>query len=257
MPGTPLPTNEIPGAGPNGASGIPPTDDGLPGGPPQFFSHPLRERLQPIRPPDNLSWLYRPISFGLFGGMMYGTTLIDDWIDQKEGYIGGIRLGWDCDEYWGLEARAAVGSIRLVDGVQAYAQRQYFIDQQQISADSPIIDRSSYRADYDLDVLYYFAGDRRWRPYFLMGAGLVQLNFDDLLGNHYSYTAWGMPLALGVKYHVDDRMGLRFEIGDEIVFSGGTGINVIHDVSLTAGLEFRFGGHAKNYWPWNPGTRSW
>jgi hypothetical protein len=220
----------------------------------------LRERLQPIRPPDNLSWLYRPMSFGLFGGMLYGTALMDDWVDQKEGYIGGLRFGWDCDEYWGIEARAAVGSAQLVDSDRALADFEYYLDQQQVPADSPlrqVADRHSYRADYDVDVLYYFAGDRRWRPYFLMGAGLVQLSFDDILANHYSYTAWGLPLALGLKYHVDDRMALRFEVGDEIVFSGGPGFNVLHDITATAGLEFRFGGHAKNYWPWNPGARSW
>ncbi len=252
MPGTPSQNGELPQSAPNGATAIPSGDNGIPSPePPQFFHHPLHEPLQPIRPPENLSWLYRPMSIGLFAGGLYGSPLIDNWVGQKEGYIGGIRFGWDWDEYWGLEARAAVGSALLYDSPQNIAQQQLLLNNPEDAT------RYSNRADYDVDVLYYFTGDRRSRPYFLIGAGLVQLRFSDLLMNYYSYTAWGMPLALGWKYHVDDRMALRFEVGDEIIFCGAAGFNVLHDLTATAGLEFRFGSHPRTYWPWNPGTKSW
>jgi len=248
---------DLPGAqsqngAPNSATTIPSADEEIPGSePPRFFRHPLREPLQPIRPPENLSWLYRPMSVGLFAGALYGSPLMDDWLGQKQGYIGGLRFGWDWDEYWGTEARAAVGSALLYDDPRTIAQQQY------LQNNPENFDRYSTRADYDVNVLYYFTGDRRGRPYFLIGAGLVQIRFEDLLLNSYSYTAWGMPLAVGWKYHVDDRMAIRFEVGDEIVFSGGAGFNVLHDLTATAGLEFRFGNHPRTYWPWNPGTRSW
>ena len=31
----------------------------------------------------------------------------------------------------------------------------------------------------------------------------------------------------------------------------------MHSLSLTTGLEFRFGGTRKAYWPWNPGLLYW
>lgn len=242
---------ELPPDGSNVTVTNPAGDEAMPNSePPQFFRHPLREPLQSIRPPENLSWLYRPMSIGLFAGGLYGSPVVENWVGQQGGYIGGMRFGWDWDEYWGVEARAAIGSAQLYDDPQNAAQ--------QLLLDNPHdATRYSTRADYDVDLLYYFTGDRRSRPYFLVGGGLVQFRFTDLLANSYSYTAWGMPLAVGWKYHVDDRMALRFEIGDEIIFSGGAGFNVLHDLTATAGLEFRFGSHPKTYWPWNPGTRSW
>ena len=209
--------------------------------------------MQPIRPPENLSWLYRPLSIGIFAGGLYGSPLINNWVGQKQGYIGGLRFGWDCDDYWGVEIRAAIGTAQLFDSPEAIAEEQSLLN-----GVAPMkFDRYSNRTDYDFNVLYYFTGDRRSRPYFLIGGGVVQLGFNDLIGNHYSYSALGMPLALGWKYHVDDRMALRFEVGDEIVFASGAGFNVLHDATATAGLEFRFGAHSKAYWPWNPGSKSW
>jgi hypothetical protein len=251
-PGAQPQNGDVSPGSPNSAATLPSGDDALPSSePPRFFRHPLREPLQPIRPPENLSWLYRPMSIGLFAGGLYGSPLISNWVGQQGGYIGGIRCGWDWDEYWGVEARAAIGSAQLYDDPQNVAQQLLLQSNPQDAT------RYSTRADYDVDVLYYFTGDRRSRPYFLIGAGLSQIRFSDLLMNSYSYTAWGLPAAFGWKYHVDDRMALRFEIGDEILFSGGAGFNVLHDLTATAGLEFRFGNHSKTYWPWNPGTRSW
>jgi opacity protein-like surface antigen len=210
--------------------------------------------------PENASWLARPVSIGLFVGMLTGSPLIDDWVGQSTGYLGGIRFGYDFDEYFGTEFRAGLGSTPLYDSARAQATLNEVFTADGVPANSPqrqLLQRNSDRSVYDISLLYYYCGDRRLRPYFLAGIGFAQLRFSDILGNGYSNSMYGIPLALGLKYHVDDRMALRFEVGDDILFAGGMGMNVLHDVTVSAGLELRFGGHPKSYWPWNPGANFW
>ncbi|MEA1951973.1 MAG: hypothetical protein U9N87_11350, partial [Planctomycetota bacterium] len=65
-----------------------------------------------------------------------------------------------------------------------------------------------------------------------------------------------MPLALGLKYRYNSRLAFRFEMTDNIVFSSGP-VNSVHHFSITGGLELRFGGTRKAYWPWSPGRYYW
>ena len=44
------------------------------------------------------------IHLDLVGGIS-GDTLIAGQINQNGGFLGGMRLGWDYDHYWGLETR--------------------------------------------------------------------------------------------------------------------------------------------------------
>jgi len=201
------------------------------------------------------SWLYRPISVGVFFGGMVGTDLMSDWVSEDTGYIGGIRAGWDFDPYWGVEVRYALGNIELSDSERAIIQRDYwkaqipswfYNDQARFSA----------RNLLDVSLLYYFCGDVRWRPYLLFGIGYASLRFDDILGQHYSHTSLGMPLSLGIKYLWSDQFAVRAEANDTIIF-GTSGLETVHDISFNVGVEIRFGGSRRSYWPWNPGDRYW
>jgi hypothetical protein len=218
--------------------------------------------LQTQGPPANTSWMYRPLSIGLAYGMLSSGTLIDDWVSQGTGSFGAIRLGLDLDDRWGVELRYGFGSVPLCDSDRAIAVRDL------VDTNLGIPHTSEQRYDYakrrngdrtvlDLSVLLYPGGDKRWRPYFLVGLGVAQVRFVDALRERYSATVADMPLALGIKYLVAERLALRFEVGDTIVFGGGAGFNTVSDLTVTGGIELRLGGGRRSYWPWVPGDHAW
>jgi hypothetical protein len=214
------------------------------------------------------SWLYRPFSAGWFMGMVQGSPLVHDGRDasgdfrggvgQQRGFFGGYRLGWDFDYYWGCETRFGFGSIELFDTAAA-KQAQQLRDAHLAPA---IRNRYEHRRDtdlfvWDLDLLYYPWGDATWRPYLMIGLGTTHVNFEDRMGHTWKDTVFGMPLAVGLKYRCNDWLALRFEIADNMAFGGGSGLETLHNLSITGGMEVRFGGTRKAYWPWNPGRYYW
>jgi hypothetical protein len=207
------------------------------------------------------SWLQRPFSVTWFLGMVQGSSLISDWIDQERGLFGGLKFGLDFDHYWGAEMRLAFGSAGVHDSQRAIAAQVFADDQAGLAANDPF----RFRFDggrnaalflWDLDVLYYPWGDTPWRPYVSVGLGTAQLNFQDRLSKGYADTLLGMPLAVGLKYHGTNALALRLECADNIAL-GAHGINTLHQFSIIGGLEFRLGGSHKAYWPWNPGRNYW
>lgn len=199
------------------------------------------------------SWLYRPINAGVFFGMAVGSELMEDWLGQKTGFLGGVRIGWDFDPAWGTEIRFAVGDVQLFDEYKAIAARDL-----ETAAGTVFIDKTRFsgRDFLDASLLFYPLGDVRLRPYILFGLGYVSLRYDDLLGAHYSRGSLGIPFGVGVKYLWTDRLALRFEANDMIIL-GTDGAETAQDLSFTGGLEIRFGGSRRSYWPWNPGDRYW
>jgi len=211
-----------------------------------------RPRYRPIGKPLLCeSWLYRPFSAGWFMGVMRGSPLIDDWVDQEEGFFGGYRFGWDVDHYWAWEMRFGFGSVELSDSQRAK-------DAQGPGARS----RYDQRRDsnvllWDVDLLYYPWGDTAWRPYLMAGLGTTRISFEDRFADHWDKTMFAVPLAVGLKYRCSSCLALRFEIADNMAFASGNGIKTQHNLSATAGLEVRFGGSRTAYWPWNPGRHYW
>lgn len=207
------------------------------------------------------SWRYRPFSIGWFMGAMVGSPLIDDWTGANEGFFGGYRLGWDYDHYWGCEFRYGFASLAQWDSARAVAAQEAADDLAGLAPDDPWRHRYDRRRDVDvetvdLSLLYYPWGDAAWRPYGLIGLGSARVSFQDRLAHNYSDHAVTVPLGLGVKYRYNSRVALRLEFLDNIVFAGD-GMETLHDLSLTGGVEIRFGGTRKAYWPWNPGRHYW
>jgi len=229
---------------------------------PSLFGVPTEAYNLMGRPLQRESWLYRPFSAGWFMGMVQGGPLIDDWVGQQRGFLGGYRFGWDSDFHWGGEMRFAFGSVRLFDSDRAKQARWDADTQDGFTPDDPWRQRFDRRRDadlnhWDLDVLYYPWGDTQWRPYLMAGLGTAQVSFIDRLSQKYDKTVLAMPLAIGMKCRCNDWLALRLECTDNIAFGGGSGFNTLHNLSFTAGLEVRFGGARKAYWPWNPGRCYW
>jgi len=227
------------------------------------FSGGRTQRYRPVgHPLQRESWLYRPFSAGWFMGTVQGGPLIDDWLGQQRGFIGGYRFGWDSDYYWGGEMRFAFGSVRLYDSPRAIQAQSDADTAAGLAPNDPWRRRFDIRRDldlnhWDLNLLYYPWGDTQWRPYFMCGLGTARVGFIDRLSQSYSKVVFAVPLAVGLKYRCNDWLALRFELADNIAFSGGSGFNTLQNLSLTGGVEIRFGGSRKAYWPWNPGRYYW
>ena len=244
----------------------PSMDDGTPAAEEKAFADgpqsclpPRRRMLDLLRPEQQVpdprvqqNWLAHPFSAGLFIGSLHSSTLMVDWVNQSTGYVGGVRVGYDFDEYLGLEFRHAFGSCRLVDSDRAIAAAA----SQGLSETAQA--RFSDRQLYEITFLWYPIGGGRWQPYIMAGIGIAEVQFLDLLGNDYSASVPSVPVGIGVKYHCTDRVVLRLEGTDDLVFTRGAGmVDTLHDLSILAGIEFRFGGSRRSYWPWVPAGSVW
>lgn len=216
-----------------------------------------RSRLDLSRPPAGRhrgiaqptrreSWLCRPLCAGSFIGMIHGGPLIDDWVSGGQGRFSGYRVGWDYHQYWGCEMRIAFGGVALCDSQRAM--------------DSSEAVEFNRRGDcivhlWDVSLLYYPWGDATWRPYLMAGLGTAGIEFRDRLAILYKETTFAVPVAVGLKYRCTDWLAVRLECADNIAF--GDEFNTLHQLSFTGGVEFRFGGSRRAYWPWNPGRHYW
>jgi hypothetical protein len=191
----------------------------------------LREQLE--EPLVGASWCNEPYHIDWFLGVIRGTEIIRDHVDQNVGVVGGFRLGWDYDVYWGLETRLGFSSLE---------------DQPE---DAPLAGGADKVILWDSSLVYYPWGDSRWRPYLSFGFGLTEFQFTDDLGNQIHRELLEMPLGLGMKYRLHDWLTLRAEVTDNLAF-GSSGLATMNNFSFTTGMEFRFGGYHRSYWPWEP-----
>lgn len=221
----------------------------LPGNDLETWCAPLFSIWRILRPPARYrgpgepllrsSWQNRPLSASWFMGAIWGDELIDRRVRQGEGFIGGYQLGWDFDEYFGAETRFVFGSMEIHNEYGAQGRRGNDI------------------LVWDVDLLYYPWGDARWRPYLLFGLGIFQVDFDDDLNERVMRNVLSLPLGVGLKYRWNQRIALRLEVLDNMALGGGSQLDDMHNVSLTGGMELRFGGRRPSYWPWNPSNRIW
>ncbi len=178
----------------------------------------------------------RPFHVDALIGAVRASELIAGHIDQSTGVIGGTRLGWDYDPYWGLETRVAYSSIQ--DTTEA----------------TPPVESADKVLFWDSNLLYYPWGDSRCRPFLNVGFGLAEFNFIDDAGAWHRRGLIEVPIGGGVKYRIHDWLTLRAEIFDNIAFGQGQ-LSTVHMVSFTTGLEYHFGGSHRSYWPWEPSGR--
>lgn len=251
------PNGEVPAASQDGSSSASGPqvgwDASAPPTPPpllRFFQLP-EERFRGIPEPlVRQSWGCRPFSLGAVFGFIEGGALIDDWVYQDNGVIGGFRVGWDHQNYWGLEMRFAWASLDTYNGWRAEQAAGY------PNAQAIYPGGTNDMFFWDTNLLWYPTGDTRWRPYLAAGMGLATVDFADALGTEWSDTMFALPLSVGLKYRCTDRIALRLEAAENLVF-GSRPIGFFEDLSVTGGVEWRFGGSRRAYWPWNPGRHYW
>ena len=196
-------------------------------------------------------WNYRPGGVSWFVGMVQGGPLMPGWMGMDRGYYGGARVSWDVGCYWSGEFRLSSASIAVFDTPRAIAAAE------EENGDSYDKRRGVDVYMWDLDVLYYPWGDTPFRPYFTVGFGAASLDVTDRLAHRYQDTLFSLPVGIGFKHRFTSRLALRFELADNIFVGGASGFSTVHNVSLTGGIELRFGAPQKSYWPYNPGHGWW
>jgi len=182
-----------------------------------------------------VSWNTCPISVGAFAGMMNGGPLVQDTVGTKTGFDGGWRIGWDVDSRWGAETRFAFASLSMYDHLPQAAGSN-----------------NAELFQWDVEALYYPCRESRLRPYLLAGIGLTDINFTGIPGQGSQTVCLSLPLGIGLKYLWDENFALRLDLLDDIAMSNEH-LLTQNNFSLTGGLELRFGGSKKVYWPFDLG----
>ncbi len=206
------------------------------------------------------NWSAYPLSVGCFGGIVNGGPLIEDWVGTTTGFDGGWRLGWDVDPSWGTEMRMAFGSPKLYDSYRADQALTVLDNSNGLPPNDPQRARFDHRFaslfQWDVDILYYPWAETRLRPYLLTGMGLTNIAFTDRLDAGYQNTCLSLPLGVGVKYLCTQRLCVRLDLLDDIALRTDH-LQTQQNLSLTFGVELRFGGSRKVYWPWDTGREFW
>lgn len=179
------------------------------------------------------SWINRPLHVDLLSGGLFTGELVTGTANATNGILVGTRIGWDLNHYLGGEFRLAQADVGL--------QGNY--------------DRADIRF-YDVSVLYYPWGDSRLRPFTTFGLGISQFTFTDRHALPAKDTLMQMPFGIGFKYLARPNLSLRMEFLDNLAF-GSTFMRTQNNLSLTGGMELRFGGQRRNYYPFSASSRIW
>jgi hypothetical protein len=183
------------------------------------------------------SWRNRPFNFGGELGTLWLTRSIDENVSRDIDTFGGFFAGYDFDHYWGAEWHFDWSTPELKN------------------SEAPDAHRTDSLFSWNNSLLYYPWGDAKWRPYWRGGIG--NMRFDYPLDDGSRHDEWMLtfPLGIGVKYPVRRWLAARTELTDHITVNDDYPTQ--HNVTLTFGLEWRFGAHPRSYWPWNPDRHIW
>jgi hypothetical protein len=192
-------------------------------------------------PMERTSWLNRPYHVDAFVGPLLSTGPVDGRVEQENDVLGGIRVGWDFDYYWGIEWRYAQSDPSLIatdsDGSRG----------DELSG--------TYRVS-DIDFVYYPWGDTKVRPFVQWGLGVTQIGSVRADGSGQEATLLTMPFGAGVQFPITRWLAWRMEVVDNLAF-GGDGVDTMNNFTFTAGIDMRFGARPNSYWPWRSSRTIW
>jgi hypothetical protein len=184
------------------------------------------------------SWLNRPFYVGADVGNMWMLRSVEDSVGRDVDLFSGIFIGADWDHYWGTELAFHWATPELTNGS---------------APDSPSI-HSWFWWNYSL--MYYPWGDAQVRPYWRWGIGNTRVDFPLDDGTRHGEWLFTFPIGVGIKWPIRPWLAARTELTDYIAFDGSD-VLTQNNLTLTFGLECRFGAHPRSYWPWHPSRHIW
>jgi hypothetical protein len=184
------------------------------------------------------SWLNRPYYVGIDLGPLWMTRSVADSVNNDIDVFGGIFIGCDWDHYWGNELAFHWATPELINSNAPDAQH----------SDSLFL--------WSYNLMYYPWGDAAIRPYWRWGIGNTHVNvpLDDASGHDEWLLTF--PIGVGMKCPIRPWLAARAELTDQLAF-GDSNVHTQHNLTLTFGLEWRFGAHPRSYWPWHPSRHIW
>jgi hypothetical protein len=188
-------------------------------------------------PMERTSWLNRPYHVDAFVGPLLSDGPVDGRVVQSNEVLGGLRVGWDFDYYWGMEWRFAWSDPSLIaEGVDDELSGTYRVS--------------------DIDFVYYPWGDTKVRPFVQWGLGVTQIGSVRADGSGQEATLLTMPFGAGVQFPITRWLAWRMEVVDNLAF-GGDGLDTMNNFTFTAGVDMRFGARPNSYWPWRSSRTIW
>ena len=185
------------------------------------------------------SWLNRPYYVGGEFGTIWITRAQEDSVTRDVDTFGGIFVGWDWDHYWGSELRFGHATPELVN------------------ANALDAERNDVLFTWNYNAMYYPWGDAMLRPYWRWGIGNTTVRFPArrrhaprrMAASHFRSAS-----ASSIRFR--RWLAGRAEFTDHLSM-GHNGVPTQNNLTLTFGLEWRFGVHPPSYWPWNPSRHIW
>jgi hypothetical protein len=189
-------------------------------------------------PLTGTSWLNRPYYLGGNIGTAWLTRPINSNLTNDIDMFGGVFAGYDWDYYWGTELSINRATPEI------------------INKNARDADRGDRLMEESLSLIYYPWGDSLFRPYWRVGIGATEIDYPTDDGFRRDETLWTFPIGIGLKYPFRRYLAARAEFTDQLAV-GNSDVAAQHDLTLTFGLEWRFGVHPRSYWPWNPSRHIW
>jgi hypothetical protein len=189
-------------------------------------------------PLSGTSWLNRPYYLGGDIGTVWLTRPINNDLTTDIDTFGGVFAGCDWDYYWGTEFSINRATPEIINEKARRAER------------------GDRLMEETLSLMYYPWGDSLFRPYWRVGVGAMAIDYPTDDGLRRDEQLWTFPVGIGLKYPFRRYLAARAEFTDQLAL-GNSGVATQHDLTLTFGLEWRFGAHPRSYWPWNPSRHIW
>ncbi|MDR0611007.1 MAG: outer membrane beta-barrel protein [Planctomycetaceae bacterium] len=224
------------------------------------FSTPSGPHRGVGQPLVNRSWLDHPYYLGGFCGWISGSQLVSGLIDQKNGGTGGLILGYNLNEYWGVESRLHFASIDIMETNAGRAAFQNWYTASNPGQSVPVLTtRNNRLSTVDIAVHYYPLGNAKWRPFFKYGLGFSRESFIDTYSKKHNENTVTMPFGIGLRYWWNENLAIQADLLDNVIFSSGVA-KTQNNIAFCVGLTYSFGNSKKKrptaYWPYVPSLGS-
>ncbi len=237
-----LPSAPSPGHDPDAPGGCGCPDCAAGGGGPHIYATPdalpmyapsEAESLEATLLPDiEEDWFGRPVYGGGYAGVLVGGEIIASQLKLEPGLVTGLRIGQDCDRRWTWESNFAYASPEV------------------INLEGPELRRGTDLFFGDTSLIYSRYATKRLRPYVSAGMGAAYFDLVDQTGKALHEFMPTVPLGAGLQYRYQEWLVLHLSVRDNLTLGQGELEKTMHNLTLTGGLEFRFGVTPNVYYPW-------
>jgi hypothetical protein len=183
-------------------------------------------------------WFGRPVYGGAYAGWLLGDEIIRSQLQLEPGLLTGVRFGQDYGRRWAMETNIAYAMAEVTN------------------LEGPELRRDADLFMADTSVVFSRYATKRLRPYLSAGLGTAYLDVIDHQGNALREFVPLAPLGAGFQYRYDDFLVLRVDLRDNLTLGKQSGLETMHNLTLSGGLELRFGISPNVYYPWTARAQS-